>query len=489
MSEHHYLACDLGAESGRLMAGHLVDGILRLEEIHRFANTPIQLGTSLRWNMASLRAHLEAGLVKAAQGGHTYQSISCDSWGVDYVLLDATHNPIEPTFHYRDPRTEKGVKQILERLSWETIFSESGIQFMPLNALFQLGAESPERLSKAACLLGIGDYFNHWLGGRPVSEVSMASTFQLYNPLLREWSKPLVKAAGLREEQLAPLVPSGTVIGSLSSSLMDQTGLQPMKVVASCSHDTGAAVAAVPATGNGWAYLSSGTWSLMGVEWDTPILSETCRELNYTNEVGHGHCIRLLKNISGMWLLQECRRAWEAEGISLSYDELMDMADGASPFQSLIQPADPRFLAPGDMPRRIEAYCKETGQEPPADRAATVRCILESLALLYRRSLCDIETIAGHPTQILHIVGGGSQNRLLNQWTANALNREVIAGPVEATAAGNLMIQAMALGHVSSLAEARGIISRSFPLERSLPQPTPAWQAAWERFKQLPEAR
>jgi len=306
---------------------------------------------------------------------------------------------------------------------------------------------------------------------------------------LREWSKPLVKAAGLCEEQLAPLVPSGTVIGSLSSSLMDQTGLQPMKVVASCSHDTGAAVAAVPATGNGWAYLSSGTWSLMGVEWDTPILSETCRELNYTNEVGHGHSIRLLKNISGMWLLQECRRAWEAEGISLSYDELMDMADGASPFQSLIQPADPRFLAPGDMPRRIAAYCQETGQEPPADRAATVRCILESLALLYRRSLQDIETISGHPTQILHIVGGGSQNRLLNQWTANALNREVIAGPVEATAAGNLMIQAMALGHVSSLAEARGIISRSFPLERSLPQPTPAWQAAWERFKQLPEAR
>ena len=292
MSEHHYLACDLGAESGRLMAGHLCDGRLRLEEIHRFPNHPVQEAESLRWDLEALQTAIEVGLHKAAQTGVDYQSISCDSWGVDYVLYDAQGQRMQPAFHYRDPRTARGVKTILNRMPWESIFAESGIQFMPLNALFQLGAEAPERLASAQTLLGVGDAFNHWLGGKPALEVSMASTFQLYHPMKRAWSEALVAAAGLRAEQLPELVPSGTITGTLSQGLMERTGLGAMKVVATCSHDTGAAVAAVPVSvddSGSWAYLSSGTWSLMGVERAVPILSDGCRELNYTNEVGHGH--------------------------------------------------------------------------------------------------------------------------------------------------------------------------------------------------------
>ena len=489
MSEDHYLACDLGAESGRLMAGHLCDGRLRLEEIHRFPNQPVQEVESLRWDLEALQTAIEVGLHKAAQTGVDYQSISCDSWGVDYVLYDAQGQRMQPAFHYRDPRTARGVKTILNRMPWESIFAESGIQFMPLNALFQLGAEAPERLASARTLLGVGDAFNHWLGGKPALEVSMASTFQLYHPMKRAWSEALVAAAGLRAEQLPELVPSGTITGTLSQGLMERTGLGAMKVVATCSHDTGAAVAAVPVSvddSGSWAYLSSGTWSLMGVECAAPILSDGCRELNYTNEVGHGHSIRLLKNLSGMWLLQECRRAWEAEGEAYDYQALTEMAQKAEPWVSLIQPSHPRFLAPGGMPERIAAYCRETGQPVPASKGAMVRCLLESLALLYRQSLQDLETLTDQTIQTLHIVGGGSQNQLLNQWTADALQRTVVAGPVEATAVGNLMIQAIALGQVKDLHQARAMVARSFPTTTYLPLNAPSGHAARERFASLP---
>lgn len=480
-----YLACDLGAESGRLIRGILENGRLLLDEIHRFQNIPVRSGDSLHWDLGSLQDEIIVGLKKAGALGEPFESISCDSWGVDYVLYDSQGTHINPTFHYRDPRTAEGVKNIFNRLPWENIFMESGIQFMPLNALFQMGAETSDRLKAAASFGGVGDAFNHWLGGRAVLELSMASTFQLYHPVKKDWSKKLIEAAGLQQEQLPEIVDPGTPIGFLSDDLVKQHGLNRMQVVASCSHDTGAAVAAVPAADERWAYLSSGTWSLMGVELSEPIINDLSMKLNYTNEIGYGGSIRLLKNIIGMWLIQECRREWEGQGDALDYEEMTRLAGEAAPFKSLIHPADPRFIPPGGMPDRIAAFCRETSQTVPGTKGAMLRCALESLALLYRNTLQDIETMTGNRVDVLHIVGGGSRNRLLNQWTANALNRKVVTGPIEATAAGNILIQALALGHLDSIEDARQVISSSFPTETFVPVDQSNWDDAFERFQSL----
>ncbi|MDC0325754.1 rhamnulokinase [bacterium] len=482
-NKHCYLACDLGAESGRLIKGVLENGNLVLEEIHRFSNFPVKNGESLYWDLDALQREIGEGLKKAGLLEDYFESISCDSWGVDYVLYNSEENRIDPTFHYRDPRTAVGVETILGRLPWESIFEETGIQFMPLNALFQMGAESPDRLKAAKSFGGVGDAFNHWLGGRAVLELSMASTFQLYHPIKKDWSEKLIQAAGLRKDQLPEIVDSGTPIGFLSSDLVERAGLNRMQVVASCSHDTGAAVAAVPARGERWAYLSSGTWSLMGVELQEPIINDLSLKLNYTNEIGYGSSIRLLKNIIGMWLIQECRREWEGEGDVIDYETMTQLAAGAQPFRSLIHPADPRFIPPGGMPDRIAAFCRESGQAVPESKGAILRCALESLALLYRKTLQDIESMIGNRIDVLHIVGGGSRNRLLNQWTANALNRKVVTGPIEATAAGNILIQALALGHLDSLEEARRVVSNSFPTETFEPADQSKWDSAFEVFQ------
>lgn len=485
MKSHSYLACDLGAESGRLIKGILENGELSLEEIHRFPNIPVKNGDSIHWDLDALQSEITQGLKKAGTQNETFDSISCDSWGVDYVLYGADGNRINPTFHYRDPRTAKGVENVFKRLPWEVVFKESGIQFMPLNALFQMGAETSDRLNAAKSFGGVGDAFNHWLGGRDVLELSMASTFQLYDPVKKDWSDKLIQAAGLKKEQLPEIVDPGTAIGFLSSELAQATGLNQMKVVASCSHDTGAAVAAVPSSNERWAYLSSGTWSLMGVELDAPIINDLSLKLNYTNEIGYGGSIRLLKNIIGMWLIQECRREWEGEGDSLDYETMTQLAGEAEPFKSLIHPADSRFVPPGGMPERIAAFCRETGQAVPESKGAILRCALESLALLYRKTLQDIENMTNSRVDVLHIVGGGSRNRLLNQWTANALNRKVITGPIEATAAGNILIQALALGHLDSIEDARKVVASSFPTETFEPTDQSEWDRAYQKFQAL----
>jgi rhamnulokinase len=488
MNRHCYLACDLGAESGRLIKGILEDGKLSLEEIHRFPNIPVKSGESIHWDLDALQSEITQALEKAGAQGETFESISCDSWGVDYVLYDSEGNRINPTFHYRDPRTAKGVENIFDRLPWDIIFKESGIQFMPLNALFQMGAETPERLNAAKSFGGVGDAFNHWLGGRAVLELSMASTFQLYDPVKKDWSEKLIQTARLKKEQLPEIVDPGTPIGFLSNDLVQKSGLNRMQVVASCSHDTGAAVAAVPASNERWAYLSSGTWSLMGVELDSPIINDLSLKLNYTNEIGYGGSIRLLKNIIGMWLIQECRREWEVEGDVLDYETMTQLAGEAEPFRSLIHPVDPRFVPPGGMPDRIAAFCRETGQAVPESKGAILRCALESLALLYRKSLQDIETMTGNRVDVLHIVGGGSRNRLLNQWTANALNRRVVTGPIEATAAGNILIQALGLGHLDSIEDARKVVANSFPTETFEPADQAKWDKAYATFQSLEPA-
>lgn len=481
MSTHH-LAIDLGAESGRVMLGSLADGRLELDELHRFPNVPVREEGSLCWDMEKIFAEVKEGLKKAASLKVPIASISADSWGVDYLLLDKAGEVMSPVFHYRDARTARGVAAVRAKVDWPTIFEQTGIQFMPLNTVYQIAAEPAERLAAAERMLMIADAMNYFLSGVAVVEESNASTTQLYNPVRREWSAKLLEALGLPARLFPRVVPSGTRLGRLRTKLSAETGLADIEVLATCSHDTGAAVAAVPANGEDWAYLSSGTWSLMGVELKHALITDECRERNFTNEIGFGHSIRLLKNISGLWLVQECRRVWAAEGKEFNYATLTQLASEAKPFASLIDPTDARFLAPPNMPEAIAAFCRETGQPVPDSPGAFVRCVLESLALLYRQTRDQIESLTGRKIQRLHVVGGGSRNDLLNQFTANALQVPVHSGPVEATAAGNVLIQAITLGHLPSLAAARQVVRDSFPLKVIKPVDAERWNVTSARF-------
>lgn len=481
----HYLACDLGAESGRLMVGTVTPDAVSLQEVRRFPNQPIQRGESLFWDLPGLFEELRAGLKQAAGMGLQFSGISTDSWGVDAHLFDESGQLAAPAHHYRDPRSARGVKAVLAKVPWEEIFARTGIQFMPINGLFQLGAETPERLAKAAFTLGVGDAFNFWLCGRAAQEISMASTWQLYDPVARGWAWDLIDRVGFRRDWFPPLVPSGTTLGVLKPEIAADSGLDPgLPVIATCSHDTGAAVAAIPGQGRGWAYLSSGTWSLLGAEIEAPILTPEARELNFTNEIGHGHTVRLLKNIAGLWIVQECRRAWGLE--EGGYAELTAAAAAAAPFAHLVNPAAPEFLSPGDMPGKIARYCARTGQPAPATRGAHIRCALESLALAYRRALGELGRLAGRPFDRLHVVGGGSRNELLCQFTSDATGLPLLAGPAEATALGNVLVQAIGLGQLRDLAEGRERVRRSFAPTPFTPGDTAPWEAAWARFQRLP---
>ena len=481
----HYLACDLGADSGRLMLGTLDGGKIVLEELHRFPNGPVKTSGALHWNFDALLNELKTGLKKAAARQLPIASISTDSWGVDYVLYDERGTVMSPVWCYRDSRTAFGVENAKSRTDWPTIYAETGIQFMALNTIYQLAAEPPERLARVKQLLLIGDAFNYFCSGVARNEVSLASTTQLYNPKTRTWSKKLLDALKLREDMFAPICASGTKLGPLKKNLATEVGLPQIEVIASCSHDTGAAVAAVPASGENWAYLSSGTWSLMGVEWPQPIITDQGRALGFTNEIGFGNSVRLLKNIVGLWIVQECRRQWTKEGKKYDFAALEQLAAAAPPFVSLINADDPRFLSPDNMPKKIAEFCQETGQPVPANHAAYMRCIYESLALFYRVVLRRIERLTGKKIGQLHIVGGGSKDATLNQFAANALKIPVIAGPTECTATGNMLVQAIALGHVPSHAAAREIVRNSFEMKTFTPQNSAQWDAAAARFEKL----
>ncbi len=480
-----YLAIDLGAESGRVMLGTLEDGRIALEELSRFSNTPIRDGERMYWNIPALFDGIHAGLAKAGALGQAITSVSTDAWGVDYVLIDDAGEIMEPVFHYRDPRTAEGEKNVLARVDWPTLFEETGIQYMLLNTSIQLGAEAPGRLAKAAQLLTIADAVNYLLCGVARIEVSMASTTQLYNPRLANWSDRLIDALDLPRSLFPDVVDSATTLGPLKPGLAAETGLAKLNVVASLSHDTASAIAAVPAEGERWAYISSGTWSLLGLELSAPIVNDACRELNFTNEIGHGGSIRLLKNIIGLWLVQECRRTWAAQGNEHSYADLAEQASAAEPYVSVLNPSDPRFLAPDDMPQRIADACRETGQPVPGTPGAVVRCALESLSLLYARTLRESEKLVGWRAATVHIVGGGSRNELLNQLTADAANIQVVAGPTEATASGNVLVQAIAAAAVKDLDEARQIVRNSFETTTFDPYPSDSLEAARARFNQL----
>jgi len=481
----YYLACDLGADSGRLILGTLDGGKIFLEELHRFPTGATKVAGALHWEFDRLLNELKAGLKKAAARNLPIASISTDSWGVDYVLYDERGLPLSPVWHYRDARTANGVEIVKGKMDWSQIFSETGIQFMALNTLYQIVTEPAERIARTKHLLLIADAFNFFCSGIARNEVSLASTTQLYNPTAQTWSKKLFTALGLGEALFAPLCASGTRLGPLKKNLAAETGLPPIEVIATCSHDTAAAVAAVPARAGNWAYLSSGTWSLMGVESSAPVITEQSRTLGFTNEIGYGNSVRLLKNIIGLWLIQECRRHWLKAGNPMDFAELERQAAAAPPFVSLINPDDARFLSPDDMPDKIADFCRETGQPVPSDIAACVRCIYESLALFYRVTLRKLERLTGKKIEHMHIVGGGSQAELLNQFAANALKIPVVAGPTECAALGNILVQAIALGHVESHAAAREIVRDSFELKMFTPQDSAQWDAAARRFEKL----
>lgn len=485
---HSYIACDLGAESGRVILGILQSGVLTLEEIHRFPTGPVPLGDSIRWDVAQIFQALKVGLsLVPAHQKACARSLSVDSWGVDYVLTSDVGAPPRLPYHYRDTRTDAAYPAVTQTIPPEVIFAETGIQFMPINTLYQLFAhqqQEPEHLAEASQLLLIADYFNALFCGRGVAERSLASTTQLYNPKTRQWSEEMQTRLGLPPGLLPPLVDSGTILGPLLPKIAAETGLPGIQVLATCSHDTAAAVAAVPEEGEDWAYLSSGTWSLLGVELPEPLITADAQAANFTNEIGFGGTVRFLKNIAGLWIIQECRRTWQAEGQDYTYDELTCLAEAAPPLVSLLQPSDARFLAPGGMPEKVRAYCRETGQPVPETPGQIVRCALESLALSYRRTLEQTEALTGRTLRRLHIVGGGSHNALLNQFAADATGRTVLAGPVEATAIGNVLLQAVTLGHLDSLADLRRTVRDSFPVQTFEPVRTDAWEAAYTRFQQ-----
>ncbi len=485
---NYYIACDLGAESGRVMLACLQDGRLSLEEIHRFPSAVVRVLGSLRWDVLRVHEELKVGLRKIAKRKVPALGISVDSWGVDYVLVNAVHPMLSPPFHYRDDRTATTYERVRESVGSKLIFEETGIQFMPINTIYHLASDvekSRTILDASDCFLTIGDYFNYLFSGVACVDESLASTTQLYNPRTRSWSERLIERCGIPRKIFPKVVRPGTVLGPLLPEVCAETGLNDVQVIATCSHDTGEAVAAVPANGDDWAYLSSGTWSLIGVELAQPLISETIRAHNFTNEAGYGGTTRFLKNIVGLWILQESRRVWEKQGIELDYASLTEEANQAEAFRSLINPNAARFAKSGDMPANIEAYCNETGQPAPKSPGQFARCILESLALSYRTALDEIEELTGRSIARLHIVGGGSQSALLNQFAANATGREVIAGPVEATAAGNVLIQAIALGQVESLEALRKIVSDSFLLRAFKPLDTKNWKDAYDRFTQL----
>lgn len=491
MAEPKFLALDLGAESGRAVVGHFDGASLQLEEIHRFPNGPVLINGHLYWDALRLLTELKAGIRLAAQKyGADLVSLSLDTWGVDYGLLDEQDNLLGNPYHYRDSRTDGMLDQVFEVVPREEVFEQTGIQFMQLNTLYQLYAmrrQGSPLLDMARTLLTMPDLFNFWLTGRKVSEFSISTTTQFYDPRARTWAVDLLRRLDLPTSILAEIVPPGTVLGDLLPEVADELVIDPIPVIAPACHDTGSAVAAVPAQERDVAYISSGTWSLMGVEVDEPVITPQSLGYNFTNEGGVCDTFRLLKNIMGLWLVQECRREWAREGERYDYAILTEMAAAAPAFGPIVDVDAHRFLSPGDMPGKIRQFCQETGQEVPESKGEVLRCALESLALRYRWVLERLEEMMGRTINVVHIIGGGMQNELLCQFGADAMQRPVIAGPIEATAMGNILMQALALGHIGSLEEGRAVVRRSFRVRTYEPVDAGPWEEAYDRYLRLLE--
>jgi rhamnulokinase len=484
----HFLAFDLGAESGRVMSGRLNAGVLELREVCRFSNEPVREHGSLYWDVLRLWLDMQHALDTVRHDVARLDSIGVDAWGCDYGLLGEGGELLGNPYHYRDSRTDGVMASVFKQVSRERIYTVTGTQFLTFNTLYQLVAAlraKPRMLDAATAFATIPDIFNYWLTGVLRVEYTIASTTQMVDARRRAWAVDLLTELGLPTRLLPPIVEPGTILGGLKKTVSD--ALAGIPVVAPACHDTGSAVAAVPAHG-GRAFISSGTWSLLGMEVPAPVITPEALNANFTNEGGVCGTTRLLKNIGGLWLLQACRRAWTRAGHSYEYADLMEAAaEEPDGFVSLFDPDDPTFLHPDDMPAAIRAYCRRTSQPEPAGPGTFARAILESLAFKYRVVLDVLERLSGTPVTEIQIVGGGSRNHLLNQFTADATGRPVIAGPVEATALGNIAMQMVATGTVGSIAEARRIIESSFPTERFQPSGADRWNAHYCRFKEYVE--
>jgi rhamnulokinase len=488
-----YLGFDLGAESGRAILGSLQDGRLALEEIHRFANLPVLLPDGLHWDVLHLWSDIKSGISLAAKKSPAeISSIGLDTWGVDFALLDRQGGLLGNPYHYRDHRTDGMLEAAFQRISRQSIFEQTGIQFMQINSLYQLfsmALNGSPVLDAAQTFLTIPDLFNYWLSGQVTCEFTDATTTQCYNPRTQDWSWPLLEALKIPKHLFQPVIPPGTVLGPLLPVVCEETGAGAIPVVAPACHDTGSAVVAVPAEGMGFAWISSGTWSILGTEALQPGISDQTLRYNFTNEGGVFGTWRLCKNTIGLWLVQECKRTWALHGQNLSYDEITNLAAGAQPFVAVIDPDDPSFLHPGDMPARIRAYCQRTGQLTPETKGEIIRVALESLALKYRWVLERLEEVTGTRLEPVHIIGGGARNRILNQFTADATGRTVVAGPAEATAIGNILMQAIALGHLASLDDARKVVRDSFAPEIYQPGPREDWDKAYTWLLKILDGR
>lgn len=488
MKPSRFLAFDLGASNARGMIGEIEGGRLRVREICRFPNGMISVRGHLHWDIFALFEHIKEGLrLSAREKGAPPQSVGVDTWGVDFGLLARDGSILGLPYGYRDRRTEGAMESFFAKVSRERVYELTGIQFLPFNSLFQLEAMVRERsplLEAATDLLFTPDLLAYLLTGKKKTEFTFATTSQLYNPIAGDWETELLSALGLPKTLMQEIVSPGSVIGLTAAEISRNAGLPEIPVVAVATHDTGSAVAAAPADGENWAYISSGTWSLMGIEIEQPIITRESLKLNFTNEGGVERTFRFLKNIAGLWLLEECRRAWSG-GRGCGHEELLASAQSCKPFKTLIDPDWEDFLCPPDMPEAIRRACGETSQAVPESPGEFVRCILESLALKYRFVLDQLRQAHPHPIRKIHVIGGGSRNRVLCQFTANATALPILAGPAEATAVGNVMVQALSHSVVRSLAEIREVIRRSFDLASYEPEHTQEWDAAYDRFRDI----
>lgn len=490
IKEQYYAAIDLGSSNGRIMLGSFDGEKFALQEIHRFPNGPIRIFDSLYWDPINLFDEAKLGLQKCRKAaGEPFCGIAVNTWGVDFVLLDRHRELLGLPHHYRDQRTHGMMESVFQRIPKEEIFKLTGIQFMEINTIFQLYslvAQNSPSLEVAEAFLTMPDLILYWLSGELHNEFTNATTTQLYDQRAKSWAWPLIENLGIPKYIFQTVVQPGTILGPLLADLAEELNLERAPVIAPVCHDTGSAWAGVPSqVGDNDIFLSSGTWSILGVETLAPVITAEALTNNFTNEGGAEGTVRFSKNVMGLWLIQECRRVWAQAGEVYSYDQLASLAGLAEPLRSFIDPDDELFLRPGDMPTRISDYIIRTGQVEPADRGSILRSAFESLALKYRWNIERIERMIGKPVKNIHIVGGGAQNCLLCQLTADATGKPVIAGPDEATAFGNIMLQAIALGHLSSLSEGRAVLRQSVQLQMYEPRPSHQWDDSYLRFCQL----
>jgi len=484
------LAFDMGASSGRALIGQVVADAsgkraLEVKEIHRFPNHAIRIGKHLHWDTLRLLHEMKKGIRFAFQQGYEPTTFGIDTWGVDFGLIDGNGELLGNPYHYRDSQTEGLIEEVNGLVGQRELFEQSGLQFMPFNTLYQLyamkKAASP-KLDVARTLLLTPDLLAYLLTGVRSCEFTMATTTQLYHPGEQRWNTELMEKLGIPTGLFLDPVHPGTILGPLTTDVQEELGVPAMLAVSVGTHDTESAIAAVPAGDEPFAFLVCGTWSLLGTEMKGPLLTPETLELEFSNEGGVGGTYQLLKNIMGLWILQECKREWEEQGNEIGFPELVRLAEAAEPFRSLIHPDDPRFFSPGGMADKIRSFCEESGQPVPRSEGEIARCILESLALRYRQALEQAEKLTGERFGGLHMVGGGIQNVLLCRFTASAIGRPVWAGPVEASAIGNMLAQLVALGECKDLREARELSAASFPVDAYEPEAAGDWAGAYETF-------